>query len=315
MKPVGALLTYDRRGLHAAGFSIDPLVKKPVALISHAHGDHAIKGHEIVYATRGTWSLMKERYGDSLRSEFREVTYGVPFHINDVKTTFFPAGHILGSAQILMEYQGERYLYTGDFKVQHDSTCEPFQPITCDYLITETTFAHPDFTHPSPDDELRNLCSESLQLVIGAYAVGKAQRITKLLHQIAPHRKVFIHPLITGYHKIYENAGIHLGEWYPYSRREFLSDTSNILVLPPTVFTRYDRHPSALRIFATGWKRSYYHCDRVLSISDHADWQDLINVIATSGAKKIFTLHGDGSHLKEHVKVDGIEIELLDVSH
>ena len=312
MKPVGSLLTYDRKGLHANGFSIDPSVKTNVALVSHAHGDHAHSGHQVVYATRGTWSLMQERYGDSLRSEFHEVTFGVPFFIGQVKITFFPAGHILGSAQLLLEYEGERYLYTGDFKVQQDPTCEPFHPVKCDYLITETTFAHPDFSHPSPEDELRQLCLESLQLVIGAYAVGKAQRITRLLHQVAPDRKLFIHPLISGYHKVYEAAGIHLGDWLPYSRQEFLKDSANILILPPTVFTRYDRHPAALRIFATGWKRSYYRCDRVLSISDHADWNDLINVIAESEAKKVFTLHGDGSLLKEHLRGAEVQIELLD---
>ena len=91
-----------------------------------------------------------------------------------------------------------------------------------------------------------------------------------------------------------------------------MKDSANILILPPTVFTRYDRHPAALRIFATGWKRSYYRCDRVLSISDHADWNDLINVIAESEAKKVFTLHGDGSLLKEHLRGAEVQIELLD---
>jgi putative mRNA 3-end processing factor len=255
--------------------------------------------------------LMMHRFGDKLKADFREVEFGRTFKIGEVNITFYPAGHILGSAQILLEYAGERYLYTGDFKVQHDPTCERYHPVKCDYLITETTFAHPDFSHPSAHAELAALLNHKSHLVIGAYAVGKAQRLTRLLHELAPERSVHVHPLITGYHKVYEEAGVHLGNWRPYSRKIFLEDTSNILLLPPTVFSRYDRHYGAMKVFATGWKKSYYRCDRVLSISDHADWNDLMNVIHECGAHTIFTLHGDGSLVKEQFRHTDKRIELL----
>lgn len=316
MKPIGKLLHFDRSGLHAAdgSFSIDPSRKTPVALISHAHGDHALPGHEVVYATRATWELMKERFAKKLTADLREVEFGRPFFIGDVRVTFFPAGHILGSAQLLFEYQEERYLYTGDFKVQHDPTCEPYHAVKCDYLITETTFAHPDYLHPSPHEAIEALCKEHGQLVIGAYAVGKAQRLTRMLHDIAPHRKVYVHPDVSCYHRVYEAAGVGLGTWLPYSRKEFLQHPDSVLILPPAVFSRFDRHDGAIRVFATGWKRSYYRCDKVLSISDHADWNDLIKVIADSGASTIFTLHGDGSLLQDHLKENGPRVELLEVN-
>ena len=314
MKPVGRLFHFTSTGLFcpAQNFFIDPSRKVPVAVISHAHGDHALPGHELIYTTRATRLLMEERFGPKLRADFREVEFGRPFFLGDVKITFFPAGHILGSAQILFEFDGERYLYTGDFKVQHDPTCEKFHPVACDYLITETTFAHPDYSHPSPLDELSNLLNTKSHLVIGAYAVGKAQRITRLIHELAPDRCIHVHPLISGYHRVYEENGVKLGNWQPYSRSRFLEDTSNVLLLPPSVFSRYDRHYGAKKVFATGWKQSFYKCDHVLTISDHADWNDLINVIENCGAHTIFTLHGDGTSVKDKFSGTGKVIEMLE---
>jgi putative mRNA 3-end processing factor len=313
MKPIGDLLFYDASGLHCptGNFHIDPSRKRDVVLLSHAHGDHALPSNGIAYTTEGTWSLLVKRYGSKLKSEFRPVQYGRPFDLGGVRVTFFPAGHILGSAQILLERSGERYLYTGDFKVQPDPTCEEYHPVPCDYLITETTFADPAYAHPLPQDAILPLLEERIPLVIGAYSVGKAQRITRLLHELAPHRVLHVHPQVADYHHVYEEAGVELGNWRPYSRKEFLSDPEAILLLPPSVFSRYDRHPGAIRVFATGWKRPYYRHDRLLTISDHADWNDLMKVIDASGAKTIFTLHGDGQFLRDHLSGSGKEVVLL----
>lgn len=314
MKPIGSLLGFDRGGLHCppGGFHIDPSRKSAVALISHAHGDHALPNHATVYCTPSTWSIMEHRYGNSLKASFHPVEFGVPFQLGDVRITYYSAGHILGSAQILMEYDGERYLYTGDFKLQEDPTCEGYEIVPCDYLITETTFADPQYSHPDPETALASLLSENAPLVIGAYSVGKAQRITRLLHDLAPERSVHVHPLVSGYHRLYEQAGIQLGGWRHYSRKEFLDDPQGVLLLPPSVFSRYERHHGAIRVFATGWKRSYYRCDRVLPISDHVDWHGLIKVIHDCGAKTIFTLHGNGSLLQQHLSGSGKEVVLLE---
>jgi putative mRNA 3-end processing factor len=255
---------------------------------------------------------MKERFAGKLTADLREVEFGRPFRLGSLTVTFFPAGHILGSAQILLENEEGRTLYTGDFKTHEDPTCEPFHPVKCDYLITETTFAHPDYDHPLASEELKSLCRLDGPIVVGAYAVGKAQRITRLLHDVAPDRTVYVHPLINGYHRVYESEGVSLGDWRPYARKDFLQDPSGILILPPTVFSRYERLSGAVRVFATGWKRSFYRCDRVLSISDHADWRGLMKVIAESGAHTIFTTHGDGSLLQEHLKENGPNVELLE---
>ncbi|MFM2134781.1 MAG: hypothetical protein RL021_181, partial [Bacteroidota bacterium] len=118
MRSAGPHLVHDRSGLHASdgSFSIDPSRKYPVALISHAHGDHALPGHGTIFATRPTWELMKERFAGKLTADLREVEFGRPFRLGSLTVTFFPAGHILGSAQILLENEEGRTLYTGDFK-------------------------------------------------------------------------------------------------------------------------------------------------------------------------------------------------------
>ncbi|MFM9027771.1 MAG: MBL fold metallo-hydrolase [Bacteroidota bacterium] len=314
MKVIGSLLSYEKSGLFSSigGFHIDPSRKVSVALVSHAHGDHALPNHEVIYCTNETWAIMEHRYGSALKARHEPVSFGEPFNLGDVIVTFHAAGHILGSAQILMEFNGERYLYTGDFKTQHDPTCEKYETVRCDYLITETTFAHPDYSHPEPELALAELLDENVPLVIGAYSVGKAQRITRLLHDLAPYRNVHVHPMLMGYHSVYEKAGIELGNWRPYARKDFMRDSDGVLLLPPGIFIRYDRHPGALKVFATGWKKSYYRCDRVLPISDHVDWIGLIKVIADSGARTIFTLHGDGSLLRDHLNGSGKEVVLLE---
>ncbi|REJ82391.1 MAG: exonuclease [Bacteroidetes bacterium] len=310
---VNNFLTYTKTGLYcrAGDFFLDP--KKPVlkALISHAHGDHAVPNNKKVYCTLGTRLLINQRFNASAASEIHAFQYGESFNLNGVKITFHPAGHILGSAQILMEHEGERYLYTGDFKLQQDESCEAFQYVECDHLITETTFASPDYSHPDPVEEIRKIMQSQSRVLIGAYAVGKAQRITQLLTKNCPDREVFIHPGIVQYHKIYERENLPLGNWRVYRRGDFLSSERGVYILPPTDFSRYSRANDIYKMFATGWKRSFYKCDGLLSISDHADWNDLLYMIKKSGARNVYTLHGDGNQLKEYLDSSEINVSIL----
>ena len=144
-------VTLTPQGLYckAGDFYLDPVMPAPVAIISHAHADHAIGGNDNVFATSATFAFMELRYGKNAGKNKHVISYRQKFHIKDVEITFFPAGHILGSAQILMNYQGISYLYTGDIKLQTDATCEPAQFVAADVLITETTFADPKVAHPA----------------------------------------------------------------------------------------------------------------------------------------------------------------------
>lgn len=289
-------------------FHLDPQRIVPRAVISHAHGDHAVPNSEMIWCTAPTRTFMEMRFGKKMRSEFSRISFGESFFLNDVKITFYPAGHMLGSAQILMEYGGERYLYTGDFKIQFDHSCEPFEFIPCDYLITETTFASPEYLHPDPDSVLDELMLHKGNVVVGAYAIGKAQRITAMITRRFPEVPVFVHPELTHFHKVYHDYGYDLGNWQLYTRMGFKKNETSVYILSPSDFRRYSRNKEVLKVFATGWKRSYYSCDRVLPVSDHADWNDLLKLIEVTGARKVYTVHGDGKHLHSHFSNSQTEI-------
>lgn len=313
MGSLNEFISVTKAGLYCipGDFYLDPKRIVQTAVISHAHGDHAIPNNVNVYCTKGTRELMSMRYNASARSIFHVTEYRDVFEINGVKVSFHPAGHILGSAQVLLEYKGERYLYTGDFKLQSDDSCEAFEFVKCDHLITETTFADPDYEHPEPIAEILELNQIEQNVVIGAYAVGKAQRITRLLSEYCPQKKIFVHNGVAAFHKVYEDHDRKLGQWLPYRRQEFLDSTNSIYILPPSHFSRYSRNRSVLKVFATGWKQSYYSCDRILRISDHADWKDVLSLVEKTGTKNVYTVHGDGSHLIRHLDGTGISVRRL----
>lgn len=313
MSSVNNFLSYSSIGLFcpAGDFYIDP--KRPVhkALISHAHSDHAIPNSGNIYTTRVTKQIMGIRFKNSLRSKFHEINFNETFYMNDVAITFFPAGHMLGSAMILMEFNKEKYLYTGDFKLQHDGSCEAIEMVKADYLITETTFANPGHSHPDPVIEINRLNEISGQnILLGAYAVGKAQRLTQLVSTHCPEKKILAHHTISRFHEVYQNNGFDLGNWEHYTRQKFKKESNCIYILPPNWFHRYATKGDSYRVFATGWKNAVHKCDSILHISDHADWNDLLKMIDYTQPKIVFTLHGDGSYLRQHLK-DKVDVRLL----
>src|SRR6218665_1195632 len=176
----------------------DPPRPQARAIITHGHGDHARSGHGAVLATPDTIAIMKVRYGEDSAGQFQALDYGVPLDVDGVTITFFPAGHILGSAQVLMEYQGQRIVVTGDYKTRPDKTAQPFELVKCDLLVTEATFGLPVFQHPDPRDEIGRLLRAvrthpERAYVIGCYALGKAQRVISLLRQAGYDKPIYLH--------------------------------------------------------------------------------------------------------------------------
>lgn len=315
MNRIGTFLEKRKEGWYClpGDFYLDATRPVHRVVVSHAHSDHAAPHSREVYCTAPTRDLLLERLPTN-RSTFYPTDYGTVFSFGSVRVSLFPAGHMLGSAQVLMEWEGERYLYTGDFKLQHDLTCEAFQLVTCDHLITETTFAQPEYDHPHPEEALAQLPPLTDTAVIGAYSLGKAQRVTRLIHDYFPERKVFVHPDIVKFHQVYETHGIRLGEWHPYRRTVFRREAGAVLILPPSIFGRFDRMPGVRRLFATGWKRAHMRCDGVLPVSDHADWKDLLRLISECGAHTVHTLHGDGTALQRYLEGGRIRV-LIAESH
>jgi putative mRNA 3-end processing factor len=306
-------ITITPTGLYCiyGDFYLDPQQPVKEAVVSHAHGDHAIGGSQNVYCTAATETFMKHRYRKFAAVDFHQKAYHQSFKIKDVNITFYSAGHILGSAQVLMEYEGIKYLYTGDYKIEPDETCEPFEFVKADVLITESTFANPETKHPSPIDEIEKLNSTTANIMLGAYALGKSQRIIQLLKQYCPTKNVMVHYSIMPFVKIYEDYGVKLGSYKIYDRKVMKNiQEHQVYIVPPMVFHSYHKAINVVRVFASGWKNLQQQNGISLYISDHADWDAILETIEKVQPKQVWTLHGDGRQLKEHFK-DKLEVKIL----
>jgi putative mRNA 3-end processing factor len=198
-------------------FHIDPTRPVERALITHAHSDHARAGHGAVLATQETLDLMRLRYGENFAGSTQAAAYGESLALGGAKVTFHPAGHVLGSAQIAVEADGLRVVASGDYKNVADPTCAPFELVPCDVFITEATFALPVFRHGEPGGEIAKLL-RSVALfperahLVGAYSLGKAQRVIALLRRAGYDAPVYLHGAMEKITRYYESRGIALGE-------------------------------------------------------------------------------------------------------
>ena len=306
-------ITITPTGLYCVygDFYLDP--KQPVkeSVVSHAHGDHAIGGSQNVYCTRPTATFMQHRYRKFAAVDFHLKNYREVFKIKDVKISFYAAGHILGSSQVLMEYNGVKYLYTGDYKIEPDPTCEPFEFINADVLITESTFANPDTKHPSPIDEIEKLNETKSNIMLGAYALGKSQRIIHLLNEHCADKNIMVHHSIMPFVKIYEDYGVKLGNYKMYDRKAMKNNQEHqVYIVPPMVFHSYHKAINVVRVFASGWKNLQQQNGISLYISDHADWSAILTTIEKVTPKQVWTLHGDGKQLKEYFE-DRLVVKIL----
>lgn len=295
-------LELNSNGLYCAvgDFYLDP--QKPVhtAVISHAHADHAIGGHQQVFATPATLAFMDLRYGKNSGKYKQSINYHEKTSIKEVLITLIPAGHILGSAQVLMEYKGVKYLYTGDFKLQPDATCEMLEWAEADVLITETTFANPNTKHPDQVLEIEKLNQNPANILLGAYALGKSQRLIKLINQFCPQKQVLVHRNIEPINRVYEKFGFLAGGYKLYDRKSLKNQQNFIYLVPPFTFNSYIRATGLRRIFASGWKNLQTNAQDSLYISDHADWDDILMLISKVKPSQVWTLHGNGLHLQQY---------------
>jgi putative mRNA 3-end processing factor len=312
MNVIDDFVSFNTNGLYCkyGDFYIDPVLPVNRAVISHAHADHAINGNNMVYGTEATFAFMRLRYGKNAATVFNTVLYNSSFTIRDVNITLIPAGHMLGSAQVLMEYQGIKYLYTGDYKLQADATCEPIEWIKTDVLITESTFADPAILHPDPIAEIEKLNTIKINILLGAYGLGKSQRLINLINIYAPQKKILVHHRIMPINAVYEKMGFPLGKYKLYGRKLMKTQEEFIYIVPPFTFDSYIRATGVKRLFASGWKALQVNQQDTLFISDHVDWNDILTTIKNTQPKQIWTLHGNGMHLKKYFG-DDIFVKLL----
>jgi len=322
------LLTPTPAGLFCppGRFHIDPTRPVERALITHAHSDHARPGHAAVAATPETLDLMRLRYGEGFAATTQAVGYGERIAIEGIGVTFWPAGHILGSAQILLEAGGLRLLATGDYKTVADPTCAPFEPLACDVLITEATFALPVFRHGEGSVEIGKVL-RSLALfpdrthLIGVYALGKAQRVIALLRLAGYDSPIYLHGALEAFTRYYATHGLDPGAVKIVREAPRAALAGAIVLCPPAalhdVWAR--RFGDPVRSLASGWMRLRARArqrgvELPLVISDHADWEELTATIGASGAGEIWVTHGREEALVHWSVARGLKAQALNVA-
>src|SRR5262245_30137148 len=198
------------------GFHIDPVRAVERAVITHGHSDHARAGHGAVLATRETLDIMRLRYGTDFAGSTQAVGYGETVSLGGAQVTLYPAGHVLGSAQIRVEVNGFRVVASGDYKDVPDPTCVPFELIPCDVFITEATFGLPVFRHGDPNAEIAKLM-DSVALfperahLVGAYSLGKAQRVIAMIRAAGYDKPIYLHGAMEAITRYYESR-VALGD-------------------------------------------------------------------------------------------------------
>jgi putative mRNA 3-end processing factor len=319
------LLTRTENGLYcpAGDFFIDPWRPVSRAVITHAHADHARPGSGAYLAARPGEAVLRLRLGDAARIE--TVDYGQPVSVGGVNVSFHPAGHILGSAQVRVEHRGELWVVSGDYKIEPDPTCTPFQTITCHTFITEATFGLPIYRWPPPPDVFDEINAwwranqaEGKASVLFAYTLGKAQRVLAGIDAtIGP---VFVHGAIDKVNQAYRQSGVALPEAYYAGAAGAKTDWSQALIIAPPYaqatpwLRRFGRISTG---FASGWmrvrgQRRRRSIDRGFVLSDHADWPGLMQVIQETGAGRVLATHGYVAPVVRWLQEQGLEAYALE---
>jgi len=302
-------------------FYIDPWHPVERSVITHGHGDHARVGNGHYLATSGSAGILRARLGADINLQTLE--YGEVIDHHGVKLSFHPAGHVLGSAQVRLEYRGEVWVASGDYKVEPDGTCTPFEPVRCHTFITESTFGLPIYRW-RPQAEIfaevnawwRANQARGLASVLYSYAFGKAQR---LLHGLDPEiGPILAHGAVEPLNRVYREAGIRIPETH-YAGDFKKSDPTlrqALIIAPPsaggsTWIRRFGEHSDA---FASGWMmlrgtRRRRGVDRGFVLSDHADWPGLLWAIEQTGAERVMVTHGSVATLVRYLRDQGLDAQ------
>lgn len=319
------LLTVTPQGLYceAGGFHVDPWRSVDRALITHAHADHARWGSKRYLAANTGAEVLRIRMGQKANLEFQPL--GQPITIGGVTITFFPAGHILGSAQIKIEKGGNSIVVSGDYKRQQDSTCQAFEPVRCRTFITESTFGLPIYRWPDPQtvfDGINQWWRENQQTgkasLLLAYSLGKAQRL--LAGVDASIGPIFTHGAVEKLNAGYRTAGVALPDTtYVGDVDAKTTEWSKALVVAPPAAAggpwvkRFGKISVAM---ASGWMqirgtRRRRAMDRGFILSDHVDWHDLIKTVAETEAENIWVTHGYSDIVVRHLCEQGLNAQVV----
>ncbi|HTZ38345.1 MAG TPA: ligase-associated DNA damage response exonuclease [Stellaceae bacterium] len=312
------------RGLYCepGDFFVDPTQPVDRAVVTHGHGDHARPGNRHVLATPETVEIMRLRYAEAAGS-LQPARYGETVTLGPVAVTLVPAGHVLGSAQAVLDYRGSRAVVSGDYKRRRDPTCPPFEPQRCDLFVSEATFGLPVFRHPPDRHEIdrllhsQRLYPERCQLV-GVYPLGKCQRLVRLLREAGYDRPLYLHGALFALCELYERFGVALGPLLPATGAAKSELAGEIVLAPPgAAADRWSRRlPDPVAALASGWMRVKQRAKAArvelpLVVSDHADWDELTATIAEVGAPELWVTHGREEALVRYAAGIGLSARAL----
>lgn len=333
------LLRHERGGLYCppGDFWIDPVRPVDRAVITHGHADHARAGHGAVLATPQTLAIMAARYGPDFAERQQGAPYGETVNLAGVDLTLVPAGHILGAAQARLTWQGLTMVVSGDYKRRADPTCAPFEPQRCHVFISEATFALPVFRHPDDRGEIAKLLTSVEQFperthLVGAYSLGKAQRIIALVREAGYDKPIFLHGAMEKLCALYERFGVALGALAPATITERGADrgpkaapkrdfAGAIVIAPPSAFSDAwaRRFADPLDCFASGWMRIRQRAKQrgvelPLIISDHADWDELTATALEIRPEELWITHGRDDALARWANLNGLSAKPLSLA-
>lgn len=313
------LVKFTKKGIYCipGKFYLDPWFPVEYAIISHGHADHARWGNKHYLCHNDSKAILKHRIGQDISIE--SLGYNEPKTINGVQVSFFPAGHIIGSAQIRLAYKGYVVVFSGDYKTQPDFISTPFEPVKCHEFITESTFGLPIYKWKSEADlqaELTNWVLQNQQnnrtSVFFGYSLGKAQRIMKLVENVSD---IYVHSAINHLNNAISNAGIQLPKssliTADFNKKDI---QNNIVILPPALLgsKMLKRIPNAATAICSGWmhirgNRRWKGVDAGFAVSDHADWDGLLEAVKATEAEKVYVTHGSQAVFSKYLNEIGIE--------
>lgn len=315
------MIKFTPHGIYCVpgAFYIDPWLPVDMAVITHGHADHARWGMQKYLCHHDTVPILKTRLSSDIN--VTGLAYADPMMINGVKLSLHPAGHIIGSAQVRLEYQGRVTVISGDYKIQDDGLTTPFELVPCHEFVSESTFGLPIYNWQPVAEQYKQMQDWVTQnqangknSVFVGYSLGKAQRIMKALEGVGPLR---VHYSIAKLNQAYENAGVQLPAYEVIDLKEEARQLDKaIIIVPPSLFDTdmVRRIPNMANAICSGWMqvrgaRRWRSADAGFAISDHADWSGLLSVIKATGAEKVYVTHGQTAVFTKYLNEIGINAE------
>jgi putative mRNA 3-end processing factor len=322
------LLRNTPQGLYCppGDFHIDPVRPVERCVITHGHSDHARYGHGTVLATPETLAIMAARYGEGFAAGTEAARYGEKISRGDVGVRLVPAGHVLGSAQVVLTWKGITAVISGDYKRRSDPTCPAFEPVPCNLFVSEATFGLPVFHFPGASDEIAKLL-HSVALfperthLVGAYALGKAQRMIALLRQAGYEKPVYAHGALDSMNALYQAHGVALGAILPATDSARNALPGEIVIAPPSAIADKwaRRFADPIPAFASGWmmvraRARQRHVELPLVVSDHADWDELTLTVGELKPEEFWITHGNEEALLRWAELNNVAATALEIA-